>query len=186
MTLKHLLLADLARHWRAAGSTDTPTSTGQIIRSLTNHRYLPVVLFRLAQSMQSGPLRPLALLLSLVNQVVFGVEIALRSEIGPGLYFPHTGGIVLGAERIGANATIYHGVTVGAADLDVAFTEGKRPRLGDEVVVAAGAKVLGGLSVGDRAVIGANAVVVRDVAAGEVVGGIPARHIGDRKSEDSW
>jgi serine O-acetyltransferase len=186
MTLKHLLLADLTRQWRAAGSQDTPSTTPQIFRSLTNHKYLPVVLFRLARSMQGGPLRPIALVLSLLNQVVFGVEIALQSEIGPGLYFPHTGGIVLGAERIGSNATIYHGVTLGAAKLDVAFTSGMRPILGDNVVVAAGAKVLGGVRLGDRAIVGANAVVVNDVFENEIVGGIPAARIGERKTEDSW
>lgn len=187
MTLKELLLADLERQWLAAGVVDRqPTTTLQILRSLANHKYLPVVIFRVSHRFASGPARPIALALSLLNQVVFGVEIALRSEIGPGLYFPHTGGIVLGASHIGTNATIYHGVTVGAATLDVAFTNEARPCVGDSVVIASGAKVLGGVDIGDRALLGANAVVVNDVPANEVWGGVPAQHLGPREEQDSW
>ena len=128
MTLKDVLLADLARQWRANGVDAQPQSTRHLLLALTNQRFLPVVLCRVTSTFWRHGWSPLAKLVSITNQVVFGVEMALRSEIGPGLYFPHTvGGIVLGAERIGANATIYHGVTLGAAVLDVAFTPGSRP-----------------------------------------------------------
>ena len=94
--------------------------------------------------------------------------------IGPGLYFPHTGGIVIGAGRLGARCVVYHQVTLGAKTIDMTFTPSLRPTVGDDVVLAAGAKVLGGVTVGDRAVVGANAVVTRDVDADTVVGGVPA------------
>jgi serine O-acetyltransferase len=186
MTLKALLLADLARQWRANGSDATPSTWRHIAGGLVNNRYLPVVLVRLATELEHRRLGVPARLVSMANQVLFGVEAALRSEIGPGLYFPHTGGIVLGAQRIGSNATIYHGVTLGAAVLDVAYTEGMRPVVGDNVVLAAGAKLLGGITVGNGAVVGANAVVVKDVDENTVVGGVPAVVISTRSGQESW
>lgn len=186
MTLKSLLLADLERQWRASGSTGSPTSWSQILRALPNNRYLPVVLIRCATTLDNSRLGPLAKVCSLVNQVVFGVEVALRSEIGPGLYLPHTGGIVLGARRIGSNVTIYHGVTLGAPVLDVRYSDDLRPTVEDGVVIAAGAKVLGGVTVGRHAIVGANAVVVKDVDEGTVVGGVPAAYIKMREGDETW
>ena len=114
-------------------------------------------------------------MLALLNRLVFGVECALQTDIGPGLYFPHTGGIVIGAAELGSRCTIYHQVTLGAQDIDMAFTSGRRPVVGDDAVIASGAKVLGGITVGNRAVVAANAVVVADVPDDVVVGGVPAR-----------
>jgi serine O-acetyltransferase len=186
MTLKDLLLADLRRQWSAAGSMAVPTSWADVARSLVSHKYLPIVLVRVAGALDRRGYRIGARICSLMNQLLFGVEVALRSEIGPGLYFPHTGGIVLGARHIGTNVTIYHGVTLGAAELDVGYTPGKRPAVGDNVVIAAGAKVLGGISIGEGAVVGANALVVKDVAPRIVVGGVPAVLIRTREAEEQW
>lgn len=186
MSLKQVLLADLRRQWRAAGSDAVPSSWGHIVRSLANNKFLPVVLVRLAHELDARGVSPLAKICSLANQVLFGVEVAIRSDIGPGLYFPHTGGIVLGAQRIGSDVTIYHGVTLGAAELDVAFTPGRRPLVGDNVVIASGAKVLGGVMIRDGAIVGANAVVVDDVGERWIVGGVPAKFLKQREGEDSW
>ena len=184
-SLRTLLLADLARQWQAAERTGTPTSWADIVRGLGNLRFLPVVLYRLAWACGKRGWSIPARVLSFVNQVVFGVEIALRLEIGPGLYIPHSGGIVLGATRIGARATIYHGVTVGAAVLDTGYDPERRPTVGDDVVLAAGAKVLGGITVGDGALVGANAVVVDDAPPMTVLGGVPARVLRQREGR-SW
>jgi serine O-acetyltransferase len=110
----------------------------------------------------------------MVNRVLFGVETAPQTRIGPGLYFPHTNGIVIGAAQIGARCVIYHQVTLGAKTIDMKFTPTERPIVGDDVTIAAGAKVLGGVQIGDGAVIAANAVVVEDVDGGALVGGVPA------------
>jgi len=133
---------------------------------------------RLAHAAWETPLKPFAKLFSGLNLVMFGIEVAPRCEIGPGLYLPHTVGTVIGASRIGANAMIFQGVTLGAKELDIAYNPALRPVLEDEVTIGAGAKVLGGLVVGFGAVVGANAVVTRDVAAGLTVVGIPARAVG--------
>lgn len=182
---RDVVLADVGRQWEAAGRTDRPASWRHVVGQVGNLRFWPVALCRLATACDRRGLGVMARLCSALNQVLFGVEVALRLEIGPGLYFPHSNGIVLGAASIGRDATIYHGVTLGAAVLDVGYDPALRPTLGDGVVIAAGAKVLGGVTIGDRAVVGANAVVVNDVDADTVVGGIPATVIGARKG-DRW
>lgn len=97
-----------------------------------------------------------------------GVEISCAMEIGPGLYLPHPYGSVLMAERIGANATFTHAVTVGMRDV------WEFPIIGDGVFVGAGARLLGGIHLGDGCSIGANAVVLHDVPAGATAIGVPA------------
>ncbi|MGH9360344.1 MAG: serine O-acetyltransferase, partial [Thermoanaerobaculia bacterium] len=88
-------------------------------------------------------------------------------------------GLVVGGQTvIGEDCTLLHGVTLGEARFD----ELDCPRIGDRVTIGAGAKVLGGISVGDDAMIGANTVVLRDVPAGAVVAGIPARVVGSRRT----
>jgi serine O-acetyltransferase len=172
-----LLLADLTENWRHRGRDRAPSSWVDVVRSLADVRFLPVVLLRLTSISTTsesvfGKIGSRAF--GLVNRVLFGVECAPQAVIGPGLYFPHTGGIVIGAAEIGARCILYHQVTLGAKTIDMPFTPSMRPHLGDDVTVAAGAKVLGGVSVGAGAVVAANAVVVHDVAPGSVVGGIPA------------
>lgn len=175
MKLTRTLLADLERQYHYDNQPlRQPTLLGVILKSFSP-RFMPVVLFRLSSAAYRNKLRSLAKLIAVVNQVVFGCEIAMRCDIGEGLYLPHTVGTVIGALRIGRNAVIYQGVTLGAKEVNVAYDDDCRPTVGDDVVVGSGAKVLGGISIGDGSVIGANAVVVDDVPAHSVVGGIPAK-----------
>jgi serine O-acetyltransferase len=103
----------------------------------------------------------------------YGIYISRDTRIGNGFYIGHFGGIVVNqAVRIGDNCNISHGVTLGR------INRGDRagcPTIGNDVYIGPGAKVLGRIEVGDRAAIGANAVVIEDVPAGAVVGGVPAR-----------
>jgi serine O-acetyltransferase len=110
--------------------------------------------------------------------ILFGIECTARCSIGPGLLLPHTSGTVIGANLIGNNATIFQGVTLGALIADFDFDPTKRPTIGDDVTVGAGAKVLGGVHVASRATIGANAVVLMSIPEGAVAVGIPAKIIG--------
>jgi len=116
----------------------------------------------------------MARLFSLVNFLLFGIEIAINCPIGPGLFFPHTHGTVIGALRIGSNAIIYQGVTVGAKDLDFTYDELHRPVVGDNVLIGAGAKVLGGVRLGNDVRVAANAVVLKSVVDNVTVAGVPA------------
>src|SRR6516165_963601 len=104
-----------------------------------------------------------------------GIEIHPGATIGRRVFIDHGMGIVIGeTAEIGDDTTLYHGVTLGGTS----WNKGKRhPTLGRNVVIGAGAKILGPILVGDGAKIGCNAVVVRDIPAGATAVGIPARII---------
>jgi serine O-acetyltransferase len=95
------------------------------------------------------------------------------TPIGPGLFISHGQSTILSAERIGANLQVHQGVTIGWD-----YHSARRPIIGDDVFIGAGAKILGAVTVGDGARVGANAVVVCDVPAGATAVGVPARIVG--------
>ena len=142
-----------------------------------NPRMAPVVLIRMAEFFHTKRLELIAKLFSMLNVAIFGIEVSPRVEIEGGLFLPHTVGTVIGAAFIGANCTIMQGVTLGAIESDLSFTVTKRPVIGRDVLIGSGAKVLGGITVGDHVKIGANAVVLCDVPAYAVAVGVPARVI---------
>ena len=102
-----------------------------------------------------------------------GIEIHPGATIGAGFFIDHGMGVVIGeTTEIGDNVTLYHGVTLGG----VSWRKEKRhPTIGDHVVVGAGAKVLGPITIGEHSRIGANSVVVKDVPPHSVVVGVPGR-----------
>jgi O-antigen/teichoic acid export membrane protein/serine acetyltransferase len=102
----------------------------------------------------------------------YGLDIAPETPIGPGLYIPHPVATVVRARAIGHHCRILSAVVIGTRD---GCAERAGPVLGDNVLLGAGARVLGGLKIGDSARIGANAVVLDDVPNGATVVGIPAR-----------
>jgi serine O-acetyltransferase len=114
--------------------------------------------------------------MSTVVRAATGIEIHPAATIGMGLFIDHGSGVVIGeTAEIGDDVTLYQGVTLGGTSLN----RGKRhPTLGDGVIVGAGAKVLGGFTVHRGARVGANAVVLSEVAAGASVVGIPAKPVG--------
>ena len=182
MRTRDLLRADLVRLRSVLGQP--PSSGLQLWAGLLSPRMLPVLLVRVASFATGAHMAPLGRAASALNCAVFGIEVALRCRIGPGLYLPHTHGTVIGAVEIGTNVSIYQGVTLGARDLDVTFAPSHRPTIGDDVLLGAGAVVLGGVRVGNGAVVGANTVVMDDVPAGCLAVGVPARII-DRKGNGS-
>jgi serine O-acetyltransferase len=111
-----------------------------------------------------------------------GIQISTDAHIGPGLYIPHGGYIVVGEGRLGRNCNLYQGVTLGlsADTLGQPDFEPRLPTLGDGVWVFPGAVIVGAVTVGDDAAVSANSLVVRDVPAGGVVMGVPARLISRR------
>jgi serine O-acetyltransferase len=182
MKLKSILLADLGRQYHFGGRSELKPTVGRLIVELQNPRFLPVVVHRVAHHLYERKFRFLARLFSSVNLVLFGVEIAMRCDIGPGLCLPHTVGTVIGALRVGNNAVIYHQVTIGAKEMDIGYHEDKRPVIGDNVIIGSGAKVLGGITIGHNVTIGTNAVVTHSVPDNVVVGGIPARILKEKST----
>lgn len=145
----------------------------------------PVVILRLAEFCYGRRLGLFAKLFSSVNVFVFGIEASPRVQIGGGLFLPHTVGTVIGAASIGDNCTIMQGVTLGTREPEMGFTVSDRPVIGSNVLIGAGAKVIGSVTVGDHARIGANAVVLGDVPAHSVAVGVPANIRVGRTPESS-
>jgi serine O-acetyltransferase len=170
------LRSDIERYQQFMGNPG-PVSTRQLIKTCFNPRMLPVVFIRLAEFFSERRLGVLGKLFTMANVAVFGIESSPRVKIGGGLFLPHTVGTVLGAERIGENVTILQGVTLGTAVPDSDFTAALRPVIGDYVFLGAGAKVIGRVTVGDHAKVGANAVVLQDVPPYAIAVGVPARII---------
>jgi serine O-acetyltransferase len=181
MTLFRAIESDLKRNYQVEVSESVTPTRLKLLGRLFSPRLAPVLLIRLSQAAYRSQIRPVAKLFAMLNYICFGIEVGLKGEIGPGLYLPHTVGTVLGAFRIGANAMIFQGVTLGASQLDISFTPALRPTLEDNVTVGAGAKVLGAITIGQGATVGANAVVVSNVLPATVVGGIPARPLDNRE-----
>ena len=140
-----------------------------------------LILHRWAHGCWNHGFKWLGRFISHLSRWFTGIEIHPGAKIGNGVFFDHGMGIVIGeTAEVGDGCTIYHGVTLGGTSL---YKGTKRhPTLGRNVVVSAGAKVLGGFEVGDNAKIGSNAVVIKPVPAGATAVGIPARII---QAEDS-
>ena len=177
MSLLGVLRADLNRQFTLRGEGPRQWSLATVLIASLSPRFMPVFNFRVGSWLARHRLRPLGKLFSLANFIFFGLEIALDAEIGPGLFFPHTVGTVLGAKRIGANAVIYHNVTVGAKVPDLRNEVDLRPEIGDDAFLGAGCKILGPIVLGDRVTVGANAVVLTSFQTGSLVVGIPGRMI---------
>lgn len=130
---------------------------------------------RLTRWLWRHRMRLLARLLAEIARVLTGVEIHPGATLGPGVFIDHATGVVIGeTAEVGADVTIYHGVTLGGTSLET----GKRhPTVGARVIIGAGAKILGPISIGADSHIGANAVVVKPVPPGSVVVGVPGQII---------
>lgn len=134
-----------------------------------------LIMHRVAHSLWQDECKFIARFVAYGSRALTGIEIHPAAKIGKRLFIDHGMGVVIGeTAEIGDDVTLYHGVTLGG----VSWNEGKRhPTLENGVVVGAGAKVLGGFTVGANAKIGSNAVVVKPVPAGVTMVGSAARMI---------
>jgi len=132
-----------------------------------------LIMHRVAHSFYKIRLFIFARYISQVARFWTGIEIHPGAQIGEGFFIDHGMGIVIGETAIiGDNVLLYQGVTLGGTGIE----KGKRhPTIGNNVVIGAGAKVLGNINVGDNSYIGANAVVIKDVPANSTVVGVPGR-----------
>lgn len=143
-----------------------------------------VILHRLAHACWTRGFKWLGRFVSHLARWFTGIEIHPGAKIGNRVFFDHAMGVVVGeTAEIGDGCTIYQGVTLGGTSLYKGVK--RHPTLGKDVVVSAGAKVLGGFEVGDGAKIGSNAVVIKPVPAGATAVGIPARIIPSKVGESA-
>ena len=152
---------------------------------LTNYPGLhALLLHRISHQLWKRNLKWIARTLSTLGRWFTGIEIHPGATIGRRFFIDHGMGVVIGETTIvGDDVTLYQGVTLGGTSL---YKGTKRhPTLGRNVVVSAGAKVLGGFVVGDGAKIGSNAVVIKPVPAGATAVGIPARIIPSKAGESA-
>jgi serine O-acetyltransferase len=142
-----------------------------------------LILHRFSHWLWSIRLYWLGRLFSHIGRFLTGIEIHPGATIGKRVFIDHGMGIVIGETAvIGNDCTLYHGVTLGGTS----WNKGKRhPTLEDGVVIGAGAKVLGPITIGKHAKIGSNAVVVKDVPAHATAVGIPARILEEEKAKQA-
>lgn len=178
--LRHRIAADQHRYATGAGWRDF---TRQWLKE-SGFRF--TVLMRLCAFFRSQPLTRYGvyhffLWLHRRMQVRYGTYIEFSTQVGPGLYVGHANSIVINTRSvIGANCTLSHGVTLGQT-----HERSKHPGvpvIGDRVYLGCGAKILGGIRIGNDVVVAPNAVVTRDVPDKAVVGGIPARVLSEEGS----
>ncbi len=148
-----------------------------LLRALATDGTAAMVLYRLMQWAGRRRLSPLALIFNKLNTMLNNCIIGRGADFGPRFVLIHATGVVInGAVRGGSDVRIEHQVTIGS--------EGRRaPVLGDHLFIGAGAKIIGGVRIGNDARIGANAVVVHDVPAHCTVVGVPARIVRRRQPD---
>ncbi len=165
-------IASIRRDYRAVFERD-PAATSAFEVIMFNSGLHAVLWYRVAHALHrmKVPIIPTALMTCV--RLICDIEIHHAAKLGPGFFIDHGSGVVIGeTSEAGADCLLYQGATLGGTGKE----KGKRhPTLGDGVVVGAGAKILGAITIGDYAKIGANAVVLRDVPAHASAVGVPAR-----------
>ena len=150
-------------------------SVGRVDLLLTYGGVQALLSHRVSHALHEAGVPLLPRLLAYLTTAVTGVEIHPAARIGRGLFIDHGAGVVIGeTAEVGDDVTIYQGVTLGGTG----FARGKRhPTVGNEVMIGAGAALLGPIEIGDRAKIGANSVVIHDVPPNSTVVGNPGHPV---------
>ena len=154
-------------HWKATGERAARIFLGMPL--------MPVLLFRLRNHLLRWEVPILPYLCQMLSTAVWRVSIGRHVEAGPGLMIVHGHVVIDGAVKIGRDCAIAPWVTIGLSGSRRWGFDSRGPIIGDRVFIGTGAKVLGPITIGDGARIGANAVVIDDVPAGATVAGAPAR-----------
>jgi len=169
-----MILKAIKEDLRAVFDRD-PAATSWLEVVLTYAGFHAVMAYRVSHWLKTHRVPFLPRFISQAARILTGIEIHPSATIGSGFFIDHGMGVVIGeTAEIGNYVTLFQGVTLGGTGKE----RGKRhPTLGSHVVVGAGAKILGGITVGDNVKIGANSVVLKNVSANSTVIGVPARVI---------
>jgi serine O-acetyltransferase len=163
-----------------------PAARSRLEVALTYPGFHAVLWHRVSSALWRNNWRVLARFVSQAARILTGIEIHPGATIGRRLFIDHGMGVVIGeTAEIGDDVTLYQDITLGGISPSVnsaaQVNKKRHPTLRDRVIVGAGAQVLGGITVGEGAKVGANAVVVTDVPAGALAVGIPAKVSAPRK-----
>ncbi len=146
-----------------------------------------IIIYRFANALWRRNFKLTARVLSQISRFFTGVEIHPGAKIGQGFFIDHGMGVVIGETTVvGDNVTLYHGVTLGGTTVfskKGKNTNKRHPTLGNDVVVGAGAQILGPIEIGNNVKVGANAVVLKDVEANQTVVGVPAHSVQHSRKE---
>lgn len=157
--------------WKAVFRNDPAARNA--LEVLTYAGLHAIIWQRVAHFFWRHNLKLLARVVSQTTRFFTGIEIHPGATIGKGFFIDHGMGVVIGeTAEVGDDCLIYHGVTLGGVSLE---KKKRHPTLGNNVVIGAGAKILGAITLGDNVQVGANAVVLKDVPPNSVVVGIPGR-----------
>ncbi len=166
----------LAEHWKATGERTALLFLGMPL--------LPVLLFRLRDGLLRRGVPVLPYLCDLVSDAILDISIGRQVVAGPGLMIPHGHVVIDGDVRIGSECSINPWVTIGLSGRRRWAFDYRGPIIGDRVTIGTGAKILGPITIGDGARIGANAVVIDDVPADATAVGAPARIV--HRTAPAW
>ncbi len=165
-----------------------PAAKSKLSLILTYPGVKAVFFHRLANFFSTAKFDLIARIISQFSRFLTGIEIHPKAKIGKNLFIDHGMGVVIGeTSEVGDNVTIYHMVTLGgiapSINSDNQRNVKRHPTIENEVVIGSGAQVLGPVTVGCCAKIGANAVITKDVPEKAVMVGIPAKNVGLADSE---
>ena len=165
-----------------------PAAKSKLSLILTYPGVKAVFFHRIANFFQLAKFHLVARIISQLSRFLTGIEIHPGAKIGKNLFIDHGMGVVIGeTSEIGNNVTIYHMATLGGIAPSINSNDQRNikrhPTIGDEAVIGSGAQVLGPITVGRCAKIGANAVVTKNVPEKAVMVGIPAKNVGIADSE---
>ena len=165
-----------------------PAAKSKISLILTYPGVKAIFFHRIANFFAIAKFDLVARIISQISRFFTGIEIHPKAKIGKNLFIDHGMGVVIGeTSDIGDNVTIYHMATLGgispSINSDTQREVKRHPTLQDNVVIGSGAQVLGPITVGKNAKIGANAVVTKDVPENGVMVGIPAKNVGTTSEE---
>jgi serine O-acetyltransferase len=161
---------------------DRDPAARNYIEIITTYPGIHAILFhRISHRLWVLKIKLLAKIIAYISRIITGIEIHPGAQIGQRFFIDHGMGVVIGETAIiGDDCTLYHGVTLGGTT----WKKGKRhPTLGNNVVIGAGAKILGPITIGNNSKIGSNAVVVNNIPENTTAIGIPAKVVESEKNE---
>tara|TARA_Y100001935_G_scaffold243190_1_gene234346 strand:+ start:79 stop:645 length:567 start_codon:yes stop_codon:yes gene_type:complete len=161
-----------------------PAAKSKLSLILTYPGVKAIFFYKIANFFAIAKFDLIARIISQFSRFLTGIEIHPKAKIGKNLFIDHGMGVVIGeTSQIGNNVTIYHNVTLGGISPSINTEEQRdlkrHPTLQDNVVIGSGAQILGPVVIGRNSLIGANAVVTKDVPEKSIMVGIPAKRIGD-------